>query len=259
LLVPSLKNSFRECGPQTSASKIWQRQDVLSLIYGRGNPVSNNDPSGHVVETIWDAANIAIGGGSLAYNLYNRNWGDALWDAGGLVVDVGATAIPFIPGGAATVIRAGRAANNALNVVQTANQVQNAFQVVRVGEQLVDTTSLLAQHFDVAAQHGINSYDALRKTVPAGQGLEVHHIIEQRFAPNIGVLETGNMLSVVLTKAEHNVFKNAWRNSIGRINMNSPLRTNNATPDDIWNAAQDIYAGYPEFLEAARITLGVGP
>jgi len=65
------------------------------------------------------------------------------------------------------------------------------------------------------------------------------------------------MLCVVLTKAEHTMFTNAWLNAIGRRNMNSLFTTANVTRDDIWAAAQRIYANYPALLEAAKAQIGI--
>lgn len=59
----------------------------------------------------------------------------------------------------------------------------------------------------------------------------------------------------MLTPEEHQVITNAWRNAIGYSNSNNAINTLTVTIDDIWNAAQDIYANYPELIEAARITL----
>ena len=57
------------------------------------------------------------------------------------------------------------------------------------------------------------------------------------------------MLSIALTHDEHVVFTRQWRKAI-------PYKTSYSI-DDIWNAAQDIYANYPALLEAARKTLGM--
>ncbi len=53
------------------------------------------------------------------------------------------------------------------------------------------------------------------------------------------------MASVAVTKAEHDVFTNAWRAAI-------PLGhgTANATRQQVLDAARQIYAGHPELLRA---------
>ena len=56
------------------------------------------------------------------------------------------------------------------------------------------------------------------------------------------------MLSIALSHDEHIAFTKAWREAI-------PYKTPFDT-DKIWSSAQRIYANYPEFLEAARKTLG---
>ena len=111
-------------------------QSLNRYSYVNNNPLNATDPSGHAVETVWDAANIIMGVGSLGYNLWNGNWGDAAWDAGGLVLDVGATAIPFLPGGAATAIKVGRSADN---VVDAVNALDNVTDAVRAVDDIVDS------------------------------------------------------------------------------------------------------------------------
>jgi len=112
----------------------------------------------------------------------------------------------------------------------------------------------------MAQSFGIGSYRLLYSRVLAqfgrGSGYVVHHIIERRFAAKLG-LNPQEMLCVVLTKAEHTMFTNAWLNAIGRRNMNSLFTTANVTRDDIWAAAQRIYANYPALLEAAKAQIGI--
>ena len=91
--------------------------------------------------------------------------------------------------------------------------------------------------------------------VRQGAGLEVHHLIEQRFAEKLG-LDPASIPSVVLTREKHRVFTNAWRNAIGYENMNSEVRTATATLEDVWIAAQGAYQNYPELLDAVRRFLG---
>jgi RHS repeat-associated protein len=76
--------------------------------YAGNDPVNKSDPSGHIIESGWDAFNIALGVASFGYNVWNGNWEDAAVDAAGVVVDVLATGAPGAPGGAATAIAATR-------------------------------------------------------------------------------------------------------------------------------------------------------
>lgn len=58
------------------------------------------------------------------------------------------------------------------------------------------------------------------------------------------------MLSIVLTKEEHQAFTRAWRSKIGYKNDRNAITTINATPEDVKKAAKDIYRNYPEILKA---------
>ncbi|WP_191018208.1 hypothetical protein [Treponema zioleckii] len=102
-----------------------------------------------------------------------------------------------------------------------------------------------------AGKYGIHTYSELRQTLGTGSGLQVHHIIEQRFAKLLGITDTTLMKSVVLTPEEHRKFTNAWRALI-------PYGegTQSATKPQILEAAKQIYKEFPKLLEAARETLG---
>ncbi len=107
--------------------------------------------------------------------------------------------------------------------------------------------------FSRAAEFGIRSYNELTR-LTAHTGLQVHHLIEERFAKGLG-LKAGKIPSIALTPEEHQVFTNAWRKAIGYIGDRNPITTANATKEQIWAAAQRIYRDYPELLEAVRLTL----
>jgi RHS repeat-associated protein len=108
-----------------------------------------------------------------------------------------------------------------------------------------------------ASRYGINTAANLRQTVieklGRGSGLEVHHLLEQRFATILGQ-NADDMLSIVVTRQEHNIFTTAWRNEIGLSNWaNSTVRTTNATRQIVENAARKIYKDYPEILKALKL------
>jgi RHS repeat-associated protein len=103
----------------------------------------------------------------------------------------------------------------------------------------------------IARDYGIKSYDYLRNIVQVS-GLRVHHLVEQRLSKILNIGSTGDWPSVVITKGEHQEFTNEWRAAIGYINSNNPINTSTATIEDIWMAAQEIYADYPALLAAVR-------
>ena len=76
------------------------------------------------------------------------------------------------------------------------------------GSKIVRSGTLTFKGFKFAGKYGIKGYNTL-KTAIKGTGLQAHHLIEQRFA---GLLSTkvGQMASIALTKAEHQIFTNAW-------------------------------------------------
>lgn len=63
----------------------------------------------------------------------------------------------------------------------------------------------------------------------------------------------GSMSSIAVTAEEHQIFTNAWRNAIGYKGSKSVINTTNATKEQIYKAAKDIYKNYPAILK----TLGL--
>jgi len=96
---------------------------LASFSYANNNPLKYVDRDGEAFETLWDLANVAMGACSLASNLAEGNWGSAAIDAGGLILDIGAAVVPFVPGGAGTAIKVGRLADKGADV---ARQIGNA-------------------------------------------------------------------------------------------------------------------------------------
>ena len=102
-----------------------------------------------------------------------------------------------------------------------------------------------------AWKYGIRTYSELRQTLGIGSGLQVHHIIEQRFAKLLAITDTSLMKSVVLTPEEHQKFTNAWRALI-------PYGegTQSATKVLLIEAVKQIYKEFPDLLKVALETLG---
>ncbi len=138
--------------------------------YCMDNPINNIDPDGRAVETFWDAANVILDATSLVANAASGNLLSAAVDAGALLVDAAATAVPFVPGGAGTAVKAYRAGKAAHATETTYKATKNNYRRV------------------------------LQKTTgKTGKGYEAHHTLPQKFRKQfedlgINIDEPGNVV-----------------------------------------------------------------
>lgn len=97
-----------------SSLPLWLSVDPLAdkypyispYAYCGWNPIKYVDPNGKWLETAWDIANVAMDAVSLESNIKDGNFGAAMIDGIGLVLDLGAAILPVVPGGAGTAIKA---------------------------------------------------------------------------------------------------------------------------------------------------------
>jgi len=183
------------------------------FAYCQNNPVVYRDPSGYAVETVFDILSLLLSVIDVACNPEDIGaWSGLVGD----LVDL----IPFITG------------------------VGESVRALRITDKITDGFGGLSK----AKQYGIEAYNALRKTLK-GTGLEAHHIIEQRLVKHLDI-DVKSMLSVAVTKAEHQKFTNAWR-----AHFKYGMDYSDLTQADIWDVAQTIYKDYPDLLDAAYKTL----
>ncbi len=83
-------------------------QSYNRYSYVQNNPLTHTDSTGELIDTIWDVGSAIVGVIEVGANLYAGDWGEAAVSAGGVVVDVGAAFVPFVPGGASIGIKAAR-------------------------------------------------------------------------------------------------------------------------------------------------------
>lgn len=113
-----------------------------SFAYCNDNPILFVDKKGQFPETLWDVANVILDAKSLVSNIREGKVGASIVDGVGLVADVAATLLPFIPGGAGTAIKGIRAADKAVDalkaadvasdVAKTADNVSDAIKDVEI-------------------------------------------------------------------------------------------------------------------------------
>lgn len=83
-------------------------QSFGRYVYANNSPYVFVDPTGEVAETGWDIFNIALGVGSFSANASAGNVAGAALDGAGVALDLIATVVPGIPGGAGSAIKAAR-------------------------------------------------------------------------------------------------------------------------------------------------------
>lgn len=113
--------------------------------YAGNNPVDGVDPSGQILETVWDVANIGMGIVSLGANIKEGNWGWAVVDVIGLAYDGVATAVPFLPAGASAGLKAARAGNTIVDSVNVGLDVAHAADVAHDVARNADTAANAAR------------------------------------------------------------------------------------------------------------------
>ena len=184
------------------------------FAYCNNNPVIYSDSGGTAVETVLDIISLANSINDVVSNPSNP------WAWAGLVGDIVDLAVPCLGGVGETV--------KAFGTTQ------------KVGEGLGDLSK--------AKEYGIKAYNSLKKALK-GTGLEAHHVVEKRLVKYLGI-DSSSMLSVAVTKSEHQKFTNAWR---GIIKYGTDYST--LGKDEIYAAAKAVYKDYPDLIQAAYTTL----
>jgi RHS repeat-associated protein len=126
---------FTGADPENAGSRLLEPQSWNGYSYTLNNPLRYVDPDGEAAETLWDAANVAMGVASLVSNVKAGNAGAAVLDAVGVVVDSAAAAVPFVPGGAGAIIKGVQAVDKAVDVVQN---IDKAGDAAKAADRVVD-------------------------------------------------------------------------------------------------------------------------
>ncbi len=198
---------------------------VSPYSYCAGDPVNFVDPDGKGF--VLDGIAIGLD----LYDLYSYikegNTKMAILSGVATAVDVAAMIIPGVPAGAGRAVKALDVAKTGYNAAQDLSR------------------------FEKAGEFGFGTYITLRKAVVAkygtNSGYEVHHLVEQRLGSTLEKygFDPKEIPSIVLTKEEHRVFTNKWRDAIEYgINYDKELSI-----DEIRTVYKNIYADYPDIIK----------
>jgi hypothetical protein len=143
--------------------------------YCANSPVGLKDSSGSAFETALDVVSALI-------NLI-KFIGKPSWTAAGeLVWDIGSIFIPFVPGS------------------YVGDGIKLTFKVAGKIDDFMDNSKLLK-----------GSYKQLKQLVKGLKGIEIHHLIEKRFAALFSC-KPNDFFSIALTPEMHRIITNRWRN-----------------------------------------------
>ena len=164
--------------------------------YAANSPYKFKDPDGRIIETVWDVANVVMDVASLGGNLAAGNYGGAAVDAGGLLLDLAATALPGVPGGAGTAIKMARVADMARGRASEARKLaqigatKNTTKVATsTGDRIRDGTKADGTHVEIKDTKRLDNTAQLRgldeAAGKAGKKLEIHTGMDTKISGNI--------------------------------------------------------------------------
>lgn len=204
-----------------------------SYVYCGSNPIFHKERDGDVWDTVIDAAFLVADLGSAAYHLVKKNPEAAKESLKSAGVDL---VFAVVPGASVAMIKG-------------ASVVERGVKMIRGGSKAF-------KELKYAGEFGIGKYSHLRKAVldtfGKGSNLEVHHLIERRLARDLGISDSV-IPSVVLTKEEHRLFTNKWREVIHYAKDGE--RQAEITKKTVLDAAKKVYNDYPEFYEIVKAFL----
>nr|HOO71405.1 hypothetical protein [Spirochaetota bacterium]HPI91269.1 hypothetical protein [Spirochaetota bacterium]HPR49929.1 hypothetical protein [Spirochaetota bacterium] len=146
-------------------------------LYCHGNPVVYKDPTGHVVEMVWDVASLAMSVGELVDAVKSGSKTDVAIAAASCAVDLAAVLLPGVPGGAGAAVKATKEAGKKIGKEIAEQAVKKGVQ--EGGEKVVkEGTEKLAK--DAAKKAKPDFY-----VTPSGDAIpgEFHRYASSKHAP----------------------------------------------------------------------------
>ncbi len=249
---------LRNRGPSIDGEKLLDGIQLV-LDFAGFIPVLGAGPD--VINTIISAGRGNWGDAAINAIAIIPFWGDAA-KGGKMLAKAGQEGVLHVDEISAAVNAVAKNGDKAKDILKAGDETGNAFgknldelakndalvHMLDEGEDIAALGITAFSQFKYASRFGFKSYDEL-VAAAKGLGAEVHHLIEKRFANEMGQ-NSGGMLSVVLTPAEHQAFTNAWRKRFPYEGELGHIPYDTLTPQQIQDAARKIYAEFPEILKA---------
>lgn len=207
-------------------------QSLNLYTYCQNNPTMYVDPSGHFIDTVLDVVFIAADLRSiLADPTKVSNWV-------ALAADAVCAAVPGATGGG-TVVRLAAKADDVYKAAKAATKALSVSKKIKT----------------FGSGKVVLPYKYLQ-TIMKGTGLEVHHLVEKRFASKLGLKEN-EMVSIAIDPKLHDKITAAMRKKIGYNfidRFKDAPTTSEATAQQVWNATKEVYTqfGMTKYLEVMK-------
>ena len=222
------------------------RDGLNWYAYCAGNPVTFNDPSGQFLGTVFDIV-------SLGFSIWDV-WKDpkdigAWLGLAGDIVDL----LPVVSGVGEGIKVVGKTRKAVTGLISDGIElIGDSKKLVKSADKADAIVKSLKTIDDVGERAKLikdgaylMSYKKL-KELAEGTGLEVHHLIEKRFADILGI-NADDILSIAIDKETHKRITKAFRKLIHynlkdmRNAKENIIYTGTAVAQDIWNALVEVY------------------
>jgi len=223
-----------ETGRWLSRDPVEEEGGLNLYEFAVNDSINHFDRYGNVAETLWDI--ISVGAGIVEL-VVAPSW----IGAGALIVDIGAAATPFVPGGASAALKANRLAN----IAAKAGKVDKIKDAAKVLVKAGKGSGVCRRATVVLQKMPYKQLVKIKNKMGLGRKWHAHHIIEKRFhnAFRVTFKQTDEWMAVAVDPKKHAVFTKRWRDAI-------PLGSDyaNMSKEYILKAARKVYRDAPEIL-----------
>ena len=138
--------------------------------YCTNNPINFIDPNGNGVETVWDFFNVLLGAKSFGENIDAGNYGAAVLDGVGVLLDAAAAVLPFVPGGVSSGLKFIRKTDDTFDVVNISAKSDNTVSSLKNADAIKEGKDFERAEFAKAVSEGQDVKSQIRLVPLNDQG-----------------------------------------------------------------------------------------